>query len=159
MAADRDAIYQIHATAFPTNLEAQLVALIRERGKVTASLVAERDEKVVGHLLFSPVTVHDHVGAGLAPIAVPPEFQGQGIGSMLIEHALEQLRQIRCPFAVVLGDPTFYSRFGFKRASQFGLQNEYRADDAFMAQELQPGGLPIGGGLVKYASEFNELGV
>ncbi len=140
--------------------EPQLVDLLRAARKAVVSLVAIMNGQVVGHVLFSPVTLDPPPvgfnGVGLAPVAVAPEFQRQGIGSALIREGLDRCRQAGYEIVVVLGDPRYYSRFGFRRASDFGLGNDYDADEAFMALELKPGAL---GGVrerVKYAPEFKE---
>jgi putative acetyltransferase len=160
--ADAAAVHQVHATAFPTAAEAQLVDLLRAAGKAWISLVAEIDGRIVGQVLFSPVTVDAwvgvQVGVGLAPVAVLPAYQRQGIGRRLIQAGLAECRRVGRPFVVVLGEPGYYSRFGFQRASARGLTNEYGVDEPFLVLELEPGTLPAGGGLVKYAPEFAELG-
>ena len=150
--------------SFPEDAEARLVALLHQRGKGDVSLVAVLDGKVVGHVLFSAISVirlgaEIATGLGLAPVAVQPEHQRQGIGKSLIHRGLELCRQRQCPFVVVLGEPHYYQQFGFRRASDLGFQNEYQASDSFMVLELQKEGLPTAGGLVRYAPEFAELQV
>jgi putative acetyltransferase len=160
---DADAILPIHRAAFPTDAEARLVDLLRQRGKATVSLVAVAGGAVVGHVLFSPVTVgateHSSAALGLAPVAILPAHQGRGIGSALIRAGLGACRARGVGFVVVLGDPRYYARFGFEAASEHGLPNEYGAGAEFMVQELRPQVLPVPGGLVRYAPEFAELGV
>src|SRR5206468_7738176 len=125
---DGAAIQEIHTRAFGGPTEAKLVQFISERKKALISLIAIRDGKVVGHILFSRVTIANAPAAfgsvGLAPVAVLPEFQRQGIGSQLIREGLATCRQAGYDAVVVLGDPAYYSRFGFIRAADFGLQNE-----------------------------------
>jgi len=87
---------------------------------------------------------------------VPPEFQRQGIGSKLIREGLERCRQAGYDAVVVLGDPAYYSRFGFVRAADFGLQNEYGVHDEFMVLPLRRGALDGVSGMVKYLPEFSE---
>jgi putative acetyltransferase len=93
-----------------------IVAALREAAALTISLVAEQDGCIVGHVAVSPVTISD--GAenwyGLGPISVLPEFQGQGIGSQLMRHALAVLDEIGAAGCVLLGDPGYYNRFGFR---------------------------------------------
>ncbi|MCI0681212.1 MAG: N-acetyltransferase [Gemmataceae bacterium] len=157
---DATAIHAVHAAAFPTDAEARLVGRLRAAGHACVSLVAELDGAVVGHILFSPVSLETPAGLisglGLAPMAVLPGRQRRGIGSALVRDGLAACRQKPCPFVVVLGHPEFYPRFGFRRASEAGLNNEYGADEAFMVIELEPGALPAGAGLVKYGPEFAE---
>ena len=102
-------------------------------------------------MLFSPVTPGQ--GLGLAPLAVKPAHQKKGIAAALVQEGLE-----RCGgYVVVLGDPAYYHRFGFRRARDFGLENEYGADEEFMALEREPGALRAAQGLVKYREEFSVL--
>ncbi len=155
--AVRDApdVYAIHAAAFGRVAEADIVDLLRRNGKATISLVADIAGRPVGHILFSPVTL-DHVtcGLGLAPLAVAPGHQKCGIGSRLVTAGLEACRRLQAPLVVVLGDPAYYSRFGFIRASRLCLDNEYGADEAFRAVMFDRESIPRSGGLVRYAPEF-----
>jgi putative acetyltransferase len=159
---DIPAIRAVHDAAFGRNVESHLVDLLRERGRSSLSLVAELDGRIVGHVLFSPVTVDDEdqadaTGVGLAPIGVLPELQNRDIGGRLTRDALERCRADGWRYAVVLGHPPYYPRFGFRTASGFGLKNEYDVDEPFMAMELVPGGLPPNGGMIRYAPEFAEV--
>ncbi|MGH9938173.1 MAG: GNAT family N-acetyltransferase, partial [Blastocatellia bacterium] len=98
------------------------------------------------------------IGVGLAPVAVLPEFQDRGIGSSLVQHGLERCREAGHPFAVVLGHPHYYPRFGFAPASRFGIKSEYDvADENFMAMELREGALQNQAGMARYQPEFNEV--
>ena len=158
---DAASIYIVHCAAFPTDAEARLVDRLRDGGKATVSLIAEVGSKLVGHVLFSPVTAAgppaSKDGLGLAPVAVLPDYQSCGIGAMLIQHGLSACREASYGFVVVLGHPGYYPRFGFRPASDFGISNEYGADEAFMVIELAEGSLPPKGSLIKYAPEFAEL--
>lgn len=95
--------------------EADIVAALRRDGDLTISLVAE-EGAIIGHVAFSPVTISD--GAigwyGLAPVSVAPSRQGQGIGAELIRRGLDELQALGAKGCVVLGDPAYYGRFGFK---------------------------------------------
>jgi putative acetyltransferase len=95
---------------------------------------------------------------GLAPVAVLPEFQRQGIGSQLIRDGLERCKQAGYDAVVVLGDPAYYFRFGFTRAADSGLHNEYGVHDEFMVVALHEGALRGASGMVKYLPEFAEVG-
>lgn len=151
---DHSAVEQIHKSAFRTDAESKVVNAIRANGNATISLVAVINKNVVGHILFSPVSTYpptSEKGLGLAPLAILPARQKQGIGSQLIRAGLEQCRELGYDYAVVLGGPKYYTRFGFQKASTFGLQNEYGADDDFMVIQFRS--LPAGG-LVKYSPEF-----
>jgi putative acetyltransferase len=95
---------------------------------------------------------------GLAPLSVTPEHQRTGIGSQLVQAGLAAAFAAGIRFVVVLGHPGYYPRFGFRRAAELGLHNEYGADEAFMVLELRPGSLPSGGGVVRYGAEFAAWG-
>lgn len=159
--ADSPAIFSIHAAAFETSAEARLVDLLRDRAGPLISLVAETQGALVGHILFSPVTLDGHPDLklmGLAPMAVMPEHQRRGVGSALVQTGLERCRDSSVAAVVVLGHPSFYSRFGFSPARQFGIRCIYNVPaDAFMAIELQMGALSGSDGVVKYHDAFNEL--
>ncbi|HET9219917.1 MAG TPA: N-acetyltransferase [Terriglobia bacterium] len=160
---DRVAIREVHVRAFGDADAANLVDLLRERKKASISLVAVAGDKVVGHIMFSPITIsqapEDFRGIGLAPLAVLPEYQNRGIGSQLARAGLDVCVQGSYDVVVVLGHTSYYPRFGFSRAKDFGLDNEYNAADAFMALELKPAALRGVRGLVRYAPEFAEVGV
>ena len=158
--SDLKAIHRVHELAFDSSAEAQLVDLLRSRGVAAISLVAEDGGEIVGHILFSPVSIDPPArgwrALGLAPVAVVPERQRQGIGKSLIDEGLQRCKERGFHLVVVLGDPAYYTKFGFMRSKHFGLGNEYQADEHFMVVELTPRVLDSFTGLVKYASEFNE---
>jgi putative acetyltransferase len=156
---DAAAIEAVHAASFPTGDEARLVGLLRAAGALTFSLVAEVDGSIVGHVAFSPVSVAGGaIGVGLAPVAVLPAHRRHGIAARLIEDGLARCRAAGWGWAVVLGSPAYYARFGFRPASTFGLSDEYAGGPAFQALELAPGQLPTGAGLVRYAPAFSMFG-
>jgi putative acetyltransferase len=161
---DAAAIHDVLVQAFGGDVEARLVALLLAADAAPVSLVAEVDGQVVGYILFSPVEI---VGgaeptpvrmAGLAPLAVAPAFQRRGVGACLAQAGLAACAEAGFQGVVVLGDPGYYRRFGFERASDRGLASEYGVDDEFMALELEPGGLAGVRGLVRYRSEFRAVG-
>jgi putative acetyltransferase len=159
---DVHAIRIVNERAFGGAAEADLVDALRRNGKPTISLVAEDAGRVVGHILFSTVTVgtgeRELVGVGLAPVAVLPEFQNRGVGSSLVERGLERCRDAGHRFVVVVGHPDYYPRFGFVPASRFDIKSEYNvADDVFMAMELEDGALQDQAGIVRYQPEFNQV--
>jgi len=160
---DVAAIRRVNEEAFGDSDAADLGDDLRSAGKVDLSLVALCDERTVGHVLFSrlilPEGVETEVRAtALAPLAVLPAYQRQGIGSALAIRGLEMSREAGYGFAVVLGATGYYPRFGFAPASRFGLESEYKAGDHFMALALAPGSLAGIEGLVKYQPEFKENG-
>ena len=94
----------------------------------------------------------------MAPVAVVPGKQRQGIGKSLIISGIDRCKKIGCNAIFVLGDPNYYTQFGFSPASRYGLGNEYQARDEFMVLELHPGSLKNVSGTVRYAPEFKEIG-
>jgi putative acetyltransferase len=165
-ANDQAGIRAVHLAAFPTPIEADLVDRLRSNGRAMVSLVAREGDAVVGHVLFSPVTIHAvdtphgeplaH-GLGLAPVAVLPESQQRGVGAALIKAGLARCREMSVPSVIVLGEPEYYARFGFEPASRHRLTSEYNAGDAFQVLLLAPDSLPAQGGLVRYGDEFAGL--
>jgi putative acetyltransferase len=159
--ADIPAIHSVLTAAFPTDLEARLVELLRARGRLTRSLVASDGMAIVGHIAFSPVSLSSGRLQGriegLAPVSVRPEAQGKGAGSALIRAGLAALRQTACTHVVVLGEPEYYGRFGFRRAADYGLANEYDADDAFQVLSLYDEPITRFDATACYAPEFAEV--
>jgi putative acetyltransferase len=158
---DRDAVYAINLSAFETSSEAKLVDALREQAQPIVSLVSEEKSELVGHIMFSPVSLSGHPDVrmmGLAPMAVIPEHQNTGIGSALVQAGLDQCRKLGVTAVVVLGHPKYYPRFGFSPSSLFGIDSEYEVpEEVFMAMELQAGSLSGITGRVKYHAAFGEL--
>lgn len=152
---DHPAIREVHDASFDTPNEADLVDALREAGRLWVSLVAAERDRVVGHVAFSPVTLLGAtMGVGLAPLAVLPEYRRRGIGARLVREGLRVCAQSGYEWVVVLGDPRYYRRFGFTRASDWRVHDEYGGGDAFQVLELRDGTLPAEGGVVRYAREF-----
>lgn len=153
---------EVNVAAFPTRAEADLVDVLRERSTPVVSLVAEIDGVVVGHLMCSPATLDGHPDVrlmGLAPMAVLPGHQGQGIGSALVRRAIGRCRALGADGMIVLGHPGYYPRFGFTPASGWGITCGYDAhDEAFMALELRPGALAGCAGVARYHPAFADIG-
>jgi putative acetyltransferase len=152
-------IRRIHQLAFGRDQEADIVEDMRHRAGAMLSLVAIRRGELVGHAFFSRVIIECASGfdrgVGLAPIAVLPEHQRTGLGTDLVRHAIAALKNRRQGIMVVVGEPAFYQRFGFKPARTFGLRCSYEAPaDSFMALPLDPGWCGAGG-LVRYAPAFD----
>ena len=153
--ADMGPIRKLLTGCFPSPLEARLVDLLRENDRLSVSLVAEFRGEILGYVAFSPVTTESgQVGCGLAPLAVSPEYRRRGIGELLVRAGLAAAADIGFGWAVVLGEPHYYGKFGFRPAQSFGLLDEYGGGDAFQAQELSSGRLSLAAGLVKYGPEF-----
>lgn len=159
-AADFDAIRHVNREAFAGENEAKLVDALRAAGHVRLSLVAEIDGTVVAHVLFSDLAIVSEAGSvpalALAPMAVLPAYQKQGIGSALIRAALEMCRERGHQIVIVLGHTHYYPRFGFSRQLASGLESVY-AGESFMALELTPDALKNITGRVVYAPPFEGL--
>ncbi len=155
-------VRKINEQAFETSAEANIVDILRQTCPNSLSLVAEDENCVVGHILFSPAVVNSAggriEGMGLAPMAVLPGRQRQGIGSQLVKRGLEILRERGCPFVIVLGHPEYYPRFGFELASKYELSSQWNGvpDEAFMVMIMDHAPLKGVSGVAKYREEFNE---
>jgi putative acetyltransferase len=165
-AADHAAIRGILTAAFETEGEADLVEALRREADPVLGLVAEDGGEVLGHIFFSPVTLPGHPShpshpdlkiLGLAPMAVAPGQQRQGIGSALVRAGLQGCRALGAAAVVVLGHPEYYPRFGFQPATAFDLASEYDAPEAFFALELEEGALADVSGTVQFHPAFEEV--
>ena len=158
---DNPAIRAINDAAFEQPAEGAVVDAIRAACPDILSLVAEEEGEVVGHILFSPAGAMGPdgpvVGMGLAPMAVAPGRQRQGIGSDLVRAGLDLLRQRGCPFVIVLGHPEYYPRFGFEPASRHGLVCQWEGipDDVFLALVLDAEAMDGVQGIARYRDEFD----
>lgn len=137
-----------------------MVDALRQNGKFVLSLVAVVEGEIVGHILFTPATFDDSAPAlhllGLGPLAVKVAHQNRGIGSALVREGLDEVRRLGYGSVILYGHPTYYPRFGFRPAREFGIlpDHEMRNSDAFMAIELQPGALDGVSGIAREAEEF-----
>ena len=151
---DQEDIRAVLLAAFELPAEADLVDALREQASPIVSLVAEVDGRVIGHILFTPVTLSDHPDLevmGLAPMAVLPDRQRAGAGSALVRAGLGECVRLGFVASVVLGHPEYYPRFGYQPSSRFGIDCEYEVpEEVFMAMELTPGALDGVEGLVLY---------
>lgn len=158
---DRAEVYALNSVAFASTTEADLVNALRKEAQPVISLVAEENGQIVGHIMFSPVTLTGHEELkimGLAPMAVAPEQQNRGYGSALVRAGLEQCRQLGAGAVVVLGHATYYPRFGFSPSSNAGISCEYDVpEEYFMVLELQPGYLQGKSGTIKYHNLFSDV--
>lgn len=158
---DKDAVFAVNAAAFPTDAEAKLVDLLRHSASPVISLVADGNRRIVGHIMFTPVTLEpfdDLMIMGLGPMAVTPEVERQGIGSRLVEAGLQRCRDLDYGAVVVLGHPDFYPRFGFRPSSARGISSEYDVpEEAFMLLELSANYLQDHHGVVRYNPAFGAV--
>jgi len=158
---DVTAIDDVNRAAFETATEANLVRALRERAQPLVSLVADESGLVIGHIMFSPVTHSsdpDMRIMGLAPMAVLPARQRQGVGSALVRAGLDECRRLGHAAVVLVGHAEYYPRFGFVPASRFRLGCEYDVpDEVFMAIELEAGALRGKAGILRYHAAFADV--
>ena len=159
----------MNLAAFETSTEADLVDALRNEATPIVSLVAEDAGVIVGHIMFSPVTLVRSSASttpsgttasfmGLAPMAVLPEWQRRGIGSRLIAEGLDRCGELGAAAVVVLGHAEYYPRFGFTPASRFGMRCEYDVqDDVFMLREMRAGLLAGVTGTIRYHPVFGRF--
>ncbi|MCC7023542.1 MAG: N-acetyltransferase [Thermomicrobiales bacterium] len=156
--ADHAAIRTVNREAFGGEAEAILVDALRDEGDALFGLVAEAAGDIVGHILFSRLPIamgngDEVVAAALAPLAVLPAWQRRGIGSALAREGLARCKELGVPAVVVLGDPGYYTRFGFRPELARGLASPWSGPH-LMALEITPGGLAGGHGAAHYADAF-----
>ena len=156
-ARDYAGVREANEEAFGTPLEAGLVDALRASAGAI-SLVAAIEDRVIGHILFTQVTIESpvHVSvAGLAPMSVRPGYQHQGVGGQLVRAGLMECRQQGYVAVVVVGHPGYYPRFGFVSAQAKGLTCEFPVPpEVFMVAELRAGSLDGLSGVVRYRPEF-----
>jgi putative acetyltransferase len=159
---DIAAVRLLNTQAFEQAAEADIVDTLRQACPDALSLVAEDAGRIVGHILFTPAVIECgnrmiH-GMALAPMAVLPDRQSEGIGTALVTHGLKVLQERRCPFVVVLGYPDYYTRFGFERASGHKITSQWEGvpDDAFMIIIFDRVAMEGISGVARYRDEFNE---
>lgn len=160
--ADHARVDSIVEAAFERPQEAALVRALRESATPQLSLVAVLDGEVVGHVFFSPVTIEGASSSlpvgGLAPLAVDPSVQRRGAGSALVRAGLEACDALGWQAVFLLGDPAYYSRFGFELAAPRGFHYESEVFDAgFQVKEVVPGALAGHSGWVRYHEAFASL--
>ena len=160
---DHKAIFHINSQAFETDAEAILVDRLRKICPDVISLVAEIGEQIVGHIFFSPVLLDVEIGhydlMGLAPMAVLPEMQRKGVGSLLVKEGIRVCHEAGYHGIVVLGHPNYYPRFGFVPSVQYGIRSEYDVpDETFMVLEFDTGGINhYNDAIIKFHPVFKEV--
>ena len=160
---DEEAIAEVNRRAFGGEEEVGIIAAIRgsEYFIPELSLVAELDGRIIGHIMFSIITLVrlDRPAEkilSLAPMAVDPEVQNRGTGSALVQAGMEKARELGHTVVIVIGHPEYYPRFGFKQARMLGFDIEMEVpDEAFMAAGLQPDALQDAGGMVQFSPPFD----
>ena len=156
-------IYRVESEAFGRPEEADLVDTLRANVDLALSLVAEIDGIVVGHIAFSPATnageEHTVDAVGLGPLAVTPEHQNKGIGSVLVRDGLRMCREAGHRIVFLTGHPNYYPRFGFSRGKDVGIRSELvdPSSDSFMVMELVEGALKGCSGVAKFLPEFDGV--
>jgi putative acetyltransferase len=162
---DIDAIFEVNYQAFAQDGEARLVNALRDDGDYLQelSLVAVSGDRIIGHILFPPVVIVSDTGEtkalALAPLAVHQDFQCLGIGAALIEEGLKECQRLGHRIVIVVGHPTYYPKFGFTVARDFGIHAPFPCpDEAFMALPLACGALDGISGTVRYPGAFDATG-
>jgi putative acetyltransferase len=158
---DQFAVFAVNQSAFETSAEANLVDILRKEAHPIISLVAEDNGAIIGHIMFSPVSLSGHSDLkimGLGPMAVIPERQGEGTGSALVKAGLEMCKDLGVGAVIVLGHPGYYPRFGFVPSVNFGIRSDFDVPpEVFMLIELQPGYLQDAPGIIQYHAAFNGV--
>jgi putative acetyltransferase len=153
----RRAIRSINQAAFGRPDEADLIDRLRDERVILLSLIAESSQQIIGHILFTRIAIEKNgcsiSAVALAPVAVQPAYQRQGIGERLIREGLDLLRERGEKIVIVVGHPNYYPRFGFSKEKAESLVSPF-SKDAFMALELRVGTLDGVSGKVKYPSAF-----
>ncbi|MFB2772905.1 GNAT family N-acetyltransferase [Pelatocladus sp. BLCC-F211] len=157
-------IRQLIIEAFGQVKIAELVDIIRKSENFIPelSLIAVENLEVLGHILFSQIIIETPnqtiPSLALAPLAVKPSHQRQGIGSRLVEAGLSKCREFDYPVVIVVGEPAYYQRFGFQTAGKFGLRSSLSfPDEVFMVLELKPAALTNIIGTVRYPAYFQDV--
>jgi len=159
---DLKRVYEVNRLAFQQENESKLIEKIRntENFVPELSLVAEVDDEIVGHILFSKIKIKGKSvfeSLALAPMAVIPKFQKQGIGGKLIKRGLQEAKKLGFDSVIVLGHEKYYPRFGFEKASSWNIKCPFDVpDEAFMGIELTKEAFKDKAGTVKYPDEFME---
>jgi putative acetyltransferase len=159
--ADHEAVRHVNRLAFGQEVEGRLVDELREGGYARLSLVAEDNGQIVGHIMFSDLRIHTSVDVvhslALAPLAVAPGLQRQGIGSALVMEGLRLCTEQGHRIVVVVGHTEYYPRFGFSPKLAEPLVCSFYSGPALMAVELVPGALQGVSGELQYAPPFQNV--
>lgn len=155
-------MFQVYLATFGRLLEAVLVDSLRENRGLLISLVASREGSLVGGEAFSPLTLEPKASglnlAGLAPLAILPAYQGQGIGSRLVQVGLQECREVGVDAVFLVGEPEFCGKFGFSPASDLNIHCEFEVPGRYwLRRELRLGSLSGVSGLARYRPEFQAV--
>jgi len=164
MPEDIPAIFEVNYQAFAHYDEARLVDTLRDEKVFNPelSLVAVHGDRIIGHIMFPPITIESPEAItpaiALAPLVVHPDFQCLGVGSALIEEGLNVCRTLGHRIVIVVGHPGYYPRFGFRSARANGILAPFSVDDdVFMVLALDPAALEGIQGMVKYPAAFDSI--
>ncbi|UCG71217.1 MAG: N-acetyltransferase [Thermoplasmata archaeon] len=161
--SDHQKVYDINKQAFNQENESKLIEKIRngENFVPELSLVAELNGEIVGHILFSKIKIigdAEYESLSLAPMAVAPKHQKQGIGGELVKTGLETAKKLGFESVILVGHSDYYPRFGLKKSSLWGIKCPFEVpDEAFMAIELVEDSLKNKKGYVQFPKEFMEV--
>ena len=158
--ADYLRVHEILQAAFEGDSQADLVTILRESADPQISLVALLESKIVGHIFFSPITFeskHKESAVQLSPVAVDPSHQGRGVGAKLILAGLEECKFLGCSSVFLVGNPTYYARFGFTLAASTGLFIAGPLSPYLQVLKLCPDALNGVNGRVYFHPEFDSL--
>ena len=158
---DYDEVYNVIKTAFMTaehsdGNEQDLVVKLRNSNNFIPelSLVAIKDNKIVGYILFTKIKIGEYEELALAPLGILPKYQKQGIGKKLIEKGHQIAKKLDYHYSIVLGNKDYYSKMGYIPASQYGIKAPFEVpNENFMAIKLNDTDAKITG-IVEYAKEF-----
>ena len=148
---------------FTDNDEHNLVNRLRKSKEFIKelSLIAEDKNRIIGHVLITKALINgenkSYETLALAPLSVLPEYQKSGIGKKLMNRGIERAKELGYKSIVVLGHESYYPKFGFEKASKYGVKPPFEVpDEAYMILELVPGGLNGVSGIVEYSKAFFE---
>ena len=165
---DYDKVYELIEESFKNEKlsdhdEQNLVNRLRRSDEFIKelSMIATDHENIVGHIMLTKIIILDkeisHDSLALAPVSVLPEYQGKGIGSLLIKTAIKKAKELGYNSIVVLGHDKYYPKFGFEKASNYEIIAPFEVpDEAFMVLELREESLKHVRGMVQYSKAFFE---
>ena len=161
--SDYKAITLVNNLAFGRTNEGELVSALRYLTDFNPklSLVAVKGKDIIGHLLFFPIAIlaeqETFLSLSLGPIAVHPDHQNRGVGGQLITQGHQNAMELGYSSVILLGHPSYYTRFGYRMATIWGLTNPWGIhNEAFMAVELVEGSLDGKSGMAKYPEAYNQ---